>query len=79
MDGLPCGVVVVERNSEVVGREADFGGGGGGGGDGDQVVEGEGLVEGGEGVEAVGAWRADREAEVDLGEGAKGGRHRGIL
>ena len=45
------------------------------GGDGDEVVKGEGLVEGVEGVEAVFAWGADGEAEVDLGVGADGGGH----
>lgn len=76
VDGLPGGVAVVEGNAEVVGGEADFSGRGRDGGDGDKLVEGEGLVESGEGVEAVGARWADAEAEIDFGEGAQGGRHR---
>jgi hypothetical protein len=45
------------------------------GGDGDEVVEGQGLVEGEERVEAVLAGWADGEAEVDFGMGADGGGH----
>ena len=46
---------------------------GGLGGDGDDVVEGEGLVERREGVKAVRTGGADGEAEVDLGVGTNAG------
>ena len=63
----------------VVGGEGDAGFGGGARGDGDEVVEREGLVAGGEGVEAVRTRGADGEAEVDLGEGANARGHAGSI
>src|ERR1019366_1281660 len=65
-DHLPGGVAAVAGDSWVVGAENDACLAGGGGGDGDDVVEGQGLVEGGEGMEAVRPRRAyGQAADVD--------------
>ena len=61
----------------VIGREGDGGVGVRTGGDGDEVVKGQGLVEGRERVESVRAQGADGEAEVDLAEGANARGHQG--
>ena len=67
------------RDAGVVGGEGDAGLGGAAGGYGDEVVEGEGLVERRERVETVRACRADGEAEVDLAEGSNARGHAGLI
>ena len=76
---LPGGVALVGGHAAVVRGEAQESGRSGTGGDGDQVVEFQGLVDGGQGMEAVGAGRADVQAKVDFCVRAYGGGHTGSL
>jgi len=59
----------------VIGGEEDAGGGGRGSCNCHEIMELEGLVDGGEGVEAVVAEGAYGEAEVDFAVGADTGGH----
>ena len=78
-DHLPGGIAAVGGDAGVVRGEPQSCGCRGTGLDGDHVVKGKGLVDGGQRVEAVGAGRSNMEAEVDLCVRADGCGHTGSL
>ena len=79
LDHLPGCVAAIGGDAGVVGGEAKGGSLRRTGGDGYDVVEREGLVDGDQPVEAVGARRSYIEAEIDLGVGTDGCGHTRVI